>query len=84
MNSEFGPVRLGAIQVLDAAFEQCAEEFYGSGPRSSRQMSEGAMSNVRAALVAALEAFDGARERCPSGPRGVVNQPIEQRRDADD
>jgi len=68
----FGPVRFAAINALGAAFERCAPEYYGGGPACARQMSGESIADVRAALVAALAAFDSARLRCPSGPLGVA------------
>jgi hypothetical protein len=70
--SEYGNARFGAIAVLVAAYESCAPEFCGGGDPCARQMSGEAIADVRASLQLALEAFDEARARCPSGPVRLV------------
>lgn len=61
-----------ALAALGAVYERTASEFYGGGPPCARHLSGEAIAGVRAALVAALDAFDAARVRCPSGPIGIV------------
>ncbi len=61
------PVRLAAVHALTAVFEQCAPDFMG--PNAARQMTGESIALCRAALVAALAAFDAARVACPSGPQ---------------